>query len=54
MTYYIGNGETTNGKPENRRIMINWASTWADGYCNNVDKVTDSGDTMDSLIFRQN
>ena len=40
MTYYIGNGETTNGKPENRRIMINWASTWADGYCNNVDKVT--------------
>ena len=40
MTYYIGNGETTNGKPENRRIMINWASTWADGYCNNVDKAT--------------
>lgn len=38
MTYYIGNGETTNGKPENRRIMINWASTWADGYCNNVVK----------------
>lgn len=40
MTYYIGDGEKTNGKDEKRKIMINWASIWADGYCNNVDKVT--------------
>ena len=40
MTYFVGPNETTNGKAENRRIMINWASTWENGYCNNVSSVT--------------
>ncbi len=26
--------------PEGRRVMINWASTWENGYCNNVSNVT--------------
>lgn len=26
--------------PDGRRVMINWASTWEGGYCNNVSSVT--------------
>ena len=35
MTYYIDHQTE-----ESRRIMINWASTWEGGYCNNVSAVT--------------
>lgn len=31
---------TYDNAPDDRRIMINWASTWENGYCNNVDSVT--------------
>lgn len=26
--------------PDDRKIMINWASNWDDGYCNNVSDIT--------------
>lgn len=32
--------QTYSNMPDGRTVMINWASTWENGYCNNVSAVT--------------
>lgn len=32
--------QTYSNMPDGRTVMINWASTWENGYCNNVSEVT--------------
>ncbi|GAA6316586.1 MULTISPECIES: GH32 C-terminal domain-containing protein [Anaerostipes] len=32
--------QTYSNMPDSRTVMINWASTWENGYCNNVSEVT--------------
>ena len=40
MTYYIGNGETNQWKTRKPKNYDQLGKYMADGYCNNVDKVT--------------
>lgn len=40
VTYYVSPEDQKDDQKLQRRIMIQWASTWENGYCNNVNAVT--------------